>query len=279
MNNYPKWGSRPKNSTSEDENSDNRVTGTAVAVAATGLAALAWGVSKWLGSSGPEPKHHEEMRLSLSSSSSSRGIRVQNMNENNISFDHIILESTRKNAGDRNVKWTRPTEGRVKLNTDASVRKQHGHTTGPATAGGVIRKDNGQWIVGFTSKLGVCDSTQAELEALRDGLCLAWERGYRQLDLEVETDSEAVVKLINNLDLKNDRYMKLVNECRDLLACLGTEIGHVYKEGNKCAHALAKIGIHPTKQLEVWKRIPSDHVSDVVKSDMQLSLSPCYVLI
>ena len=48
------------------------------------------------------------------------------------------------------------------LNTDG-VAKGH---PGPAGAGGVIRGDQGEWIVGFSEHLGRCSAVKAEVKVV-----------------------------------------------------------------------------------------------------------------
>ena len=64
------------------------------------------------------------------------------------------------------VKWTKPSRGWVRLNTDGTM---YGNPI-KASGGGVLRCSNGDWIVRFARKLGNTSSTMAELWALKDGL-------------------------------------------------------------------------------------------------------------
>lgn len=47
---------------------------------------------------------------------------------------------------------------------------------GPAGAGGLIRDENENWVVGFSLNLGVCNSFVAEQCAILKGLEIAWEQ-------------------------------------------------------------------------------------------------------
>lgn len=62
--------------------------------------------------------------------------------------------------------WTPPPNGWFKLNTDGSGCT----TTSEACAGGIDRDWNGNWIIGFSSKLGLASSLAAEMMALQQGL-------------------------------------------------------------------------------------------------------------
>ena len=73
------------------------------------------------------------------------------------------------------VKWTKPPRGWVKLNTYGTM---HGNSI-KVGRGGVLRSSNGDWIGGFTRKLGSTSSTVAELWALKDGLTMAKQMGLK----------------------------------------------------------------------------------------------------
>ncbi|CAA0811235.1 Polynucleotidyl transferase- ribonuclease H-like superfamily protein [Striga hermonthica] len=89
---------------------------------------------------------------------------------------------------ERWIRWEKPPEGWVKVNSDGSFSPQ----TGLGTAGGLIRDEHGSWKGGFTVKLGACSIMAAELWGLYRGLALAWDLGFRQVEAEV--DNKSVVK-------------------------------------------------------------------------------------
>ncbi|XVF08796.1 hypothetical protein REPUB_Repub07fG0034100 [Reevesia pubescens] len=57
------------------------------------------------------------------------------------------------------IHWIKPSTGEVKMNVDGSF---NGHSN-IATAGGLLRDDNGNWIFGFTYKIGTTSVLGAEL--------------------------------------------------------------------------------------------------------------------
>ncbi|KAG8490303.1 hypothetical protein CXB51_015481 [Gossypium anomalum] len=57
-------------------------------------------------------------------------------------------------------------ESWVCLNTDGSVRQEEGFVA----VGGLVRDQNGRWIMGYGRYLGNCTVTEAELWGLMDGL-------------------------------------------------------------------------------------------------------------
>ncbi|KAK6943139.1 Ribonuclease H domain [Dillenia turbinata] len=113
------------------------------------------------------------------------------------------LKGPGKNAGMERINWAR------KLNTDGAVSLPLGH----ATARGLIRNSNGDWILGFSVNIGKASVFAAELSGLREGLFFAKRNGLDQL------------------------------ECKDLLEALSVGgIGHIFEEVNFCADRAASMG-------------------------------------
>ena len=88
------------------------------------------------------------------------------------------------------VKWIKPNPGWVKLNTDGVVSG----APGKAGKGGVLRCSRGLWVAGFARKLGAVSSSMAELWALKDGLLLAKQLNFQNINIEL--DAEFIVHLL-----------------------------------------------------------------------------------
>ena len=73
--------------------------------------------------------------------------------------------------------WRPPIESWFKLNVDGSMHS----ASGACGCGGVIRDDQGNWVLGFTLRCSHTDILLVQLEAINAGLSLAWEHGYRLL--------------------------------------------------------------------------------------------------
>ncbi|KAE8723815.1 hypothetical protein F3Y22_tig00011718pilonHSYRG00078 [Hibiscus syriacus] len=65
-----------------------------------------------------------------------------------------------------------------------------------ASIGGLLRNSSGHWLGGFNRTIGYSNAFQAELWAIHDGLCLAWDLGYRFL--QVRSDCLKAIAIIND---------------------------------------------------------------------------------
>ena len=113
----------------------------------------------------------------------------------------------------------------------------------PKKVGGevIIRCSNGDLIAGCMRKLGYTSSNLAKLWALRDGLDLT-----KQLNIEnifIEMDAEFLIYLLSNLSIENLILEPLLTECKNLMKIFpNCTVAHVYKEANRCADKLARMG-------------------------------------
>ncbi|KAL3834231.1 hypothetical protein ACJIZ3_008967 [Penstemon smallii] len=100
-------------------------------------------------------------------------------------------------------------DGWFQLNTGASVI---------LTFQASIYGSAGRWIVGFTARLEPCNMRSAELQAVREGMKLAWKRGLKKVI--IETDSEQAVNHLiknpNKLGKENISLRSIIEECRNL---------------------------------------------------------------
>ncbi|KAG7599188.1 Reverse transcriptase zinc-binding domain [Arabidopsis suecica] len=135
---------------------------------------------------------------------------------------------------ERMIAWSPPAEGWTKLNTDGASRGN----PGLATAGGVLRDGEGAWRGGFALNIGICSAPLAELWGVYYGLYIAWERGYRRVELEV--DSEIVVGFLTTGISPSHPLSFLVRLCHGFISRDWiVRIAHVYREANRLADGLA----------------------------------------
>lgn len=62
----------------------------------------------------------------------------------------------------------------------------------------ILRDQDGNFIFAFSQRLEVCSVLEAELKGIYHGLWVAWNKGFKQL--EVETNSmEAINSLVDDI--------------------------------------------------------------------------------
>lgn len=144
---------------------------------------------------------------------------------------------TRSGRAWQNIGWTTPMFGWIKLNSDGSVFGADYR----ASSGGVLRDFQGRWIRGFARNIGRCSISKAELWGILDGLNLAWEMGFKKVSVEV--DSMYAIEVRAKDDIRAHANYDIIFAIKRLLQreWLVT-FDHVYREGNRCANAMAAHG-------------------------------------
>ncbi|KAK9280732.1 hypothetical protein L1049_003620 [Liquidambar formosana] len=104
-----------------------------------------------------------------------------------------------------------PTDPFYKLNTDGSSLGN----PGKASAGGLIRDHLGQWIKGYSRKLGTITSTAAEIWGLRDGLELVLKCNIRKL--YVDMNASATISLLQGEISPAHPWSSVIFDCRWLM--------------------------------------------------------------
>ncbi|XP_019233871.1 PREDICTED: uncharacterized protein LOC109214408 [Nicotiana attenuata] len=123
----------------------------------------------------------------------------------------------------------------IKLNCDGAFSSNN-ITAG---LGEAFRNSKGDWIVGYSKSIQAISPTHAELLALLEGLQIAKEMNF--LNMEIETDCTNVIKLIYE---DSTNFSNIVSECRWLMHQLKLpHLKHNFREENEMAHLLAKQAI------------------------------------
>lgn len=144
------------------------------------------------------------------------------------------LANSHVNRIETMVGWVAPSEGWIKLNMNGDSRGN----PGLATAGGVLRDGDGVWRGWFALNIGRCMAPLAELWGVYYGLYIAWERGIRRL--EVEVDLELVVDFLKTGVSERHPLSFLVRLCHGFVSKDWiVRFAHVYREAKRVADGLA----------------------------------------
>lgn len=176
--------------------------------------------------------------ISLSLDQMVRRIWCQATAYSNSSIDHCKVVTNDKNGAYREISWRKPEEGWCKLNCDGAVIDVGCR----AGCGGIVRDENGGFVIGFAAGLGACSCTEAELWAVLRGLQLVKDRGIQSL--AIETDFMVAINLISGGCSSFHPCFNLVKDIRDLLDQLRNySVEHTFREANQVADGLAKFSL------------------------------------
>nr|AGN12869.1 putative transposable element protein [Leavenworthia alabamica] len=159
------------------------------------------------------------------------------------------------------VVWKKPEIGWTKLNFDGSRRRD-----GQASIGGIFRNHKAEFLLGYSESIGEATSTMAEFAALKRGLELVLEHGW--MNLWLEGDAKIIVDIIAKRGrLRCEETTKHVNYINVVMPGLSNcVLSHVYREGNRAADKLAKLG-HQFQDPKVWRIQPPEIVLPIVNDD------------
>ncbi|KAH1039339.1 hypothetical protein J1N35_041082 [Gossypium stocksii] len=137
-------------------------------------------------------------------------------------------------------------EDLIFLNTDGVVQIE----TENVAAGGVVRKANGDWILGYNSHLGKCSAFNPELWGILEGLRLIQQRGHDKVIIQF--DSLEVVKAIldGKSNKENSALIRRIHSTllHEKLWCLR----YIPRDQNQVADCLAKQTLSGPKNLQVF---------------------------
>ena len=156
----------------------------------------------------------------------------------------------------KSIRWEKLNEEWLTLNTDSSATGSDGLAEG----GGLIRDGNGTWLIGFARKIRTATSFLAELWALRDGLRLCLQ--IQAQAVYIELDAKAVVDALHSQSCTNTVIYSIMEDCRHLVTQIPqTRVKHVYREANRFADFLAKLGTGLQNDFAIFSSPPVDLLS------------------
>ncbi|XP_019200243.1 PREDICTED: uncharacterized protein LOC109193865 [Ipomoea nil] len=154
----------------------------------------------------------------------------------------------------------KPPSDWVKINVDGSCRRNK-----IASCGGALRNDRGDWLCGFTYKIGRCSIEVAEAWGVLHGLCMARHWGATKIILECDSKST-----IESLRRKKDWHGQVDNIGR-LCLSMATQFSevrfeHIYREQNQLADSLATMVNEDQQGLQIFEE-PPPMLASVIEMD------------
>ena len=108
--------------------------------------------------------------------------------------------------------------------------------------GDILHDHIGVWLGGYSGNLGDRSVLYAELHSIKHGLLMAWTKGYRRV--WCESDSLHHLQLLTTT--QQMCFHNYANVIEDIKALVNRDwevrLSHIWREGNCCADALAKLG-------------------------------------
>ncbi|EOY17318.1 Uncharacterized protein TCM_036481 [Theobroma cacao] len=113
---------------------------------------------------------------------------------------------------------------------------------GPTGIGGIIRNESGEVKINFSKPIGMDDSSQVEIMAVKEVILIFFTSKWKESHLLIiESDASNVVNWVNNGSQVPWRLRKWVILIKRIKEQLGPwEIKHVPRETNQEANTLAK---------------------------------------
>ena len=156
----------------------------------------------------------------------------------------------------KRIQWEKPSNSWMKLNTDRSSLGNPGVDGG----GGLIRDENGNWVVGLARRIGIANSFMAELCALCDGLLLCLQFNIQAIIIKL--DARAIVDAFNHQSNSNTIIFSIMDDCRQLVTQIPQlSFRHVFREANRSVDCLASLGPNLESEFVLFSSPPVDLIS------------------
>jgi ribonuclease HI len=167
------------------------------------------------------------------------------------------MEPTKKKVRQ---KWLPPESNEAKLNVDGAFS-----TDGRAGIGMVMRDSNGVVIFAACRKIQQCqDATEAEIQAIEDGLQLALQ--WSQVPFSVESDCSEAIQMIKQSSPNISAHAFRINVIRELLRERDSRLIKINREANTASHELARLG-RVQGRTEMWLGESPPEIADVIVKD------------
>ncbi|KAH9706368.1 hypothetical protein KPL70_012184 [Citrus sinensis] len=130
-------------------------------------------------------------------------------------------------------------------------------------------------IGGISANLGVCSVIKAELWGVLHGLRMAWDLGYRRI--QVGTDNCSVVQLIKENNANVTEFSNIIEMIKELIRRdWRIQIDHIYREANSAADFLSTHALSLPLGVHFFHSVPSG-LRSILYSDMYGVAHPRFV--
>ena len=162
------------------------------------------------------------------------------------------------------VHWHALREDWIKLNIDGA---SNGNPR-PSGGAGIFRDHYENYIKAFACNFSWRTPVMAEVLALFKGLRIAWDMGYKKL--EINLDSQITVKKTEQLCKMNQPLYFIMRECKELMARRDWEVKlrHCYREANRVADYFANLGVNQTVLLVIFDSHSPPTVMPFLRDDV-----------
>lgn len=123
-------------------------------------------------------------------------------------------------------------------------------------------------MLGYAQPIAIKSSTMAEIAALRRGLELILENGWKN-NVWLEGDAKTLVDIIvNRKPVRSSEVMEHVDYINMIIKheLNNWVMTHVYREGNRAADMFAQLG-HCLDEPGIWRDAPPQKVLSIVHED------------
>ena len=161
-------------------------------------------------------------------------------------------------------KWQRPAQNFLKINCDASFRRE----TGDGGWGFIIRDEDGDMISAGRGRLShILDPFQAEVVACLQALQAAIDLGISRVHLE--TDAVQVQQAVESQRWDLSMAGGLIREIKELVSlnCVEIKIRAVPRSCNRVAHDLAALGCVCSVDDDPIMAHPPDCILNIVAAE------------
>ncbi|KAH1089529.1 hypothetical protein J1N35_016786 [Gossypium stocksii] len=158
------------------------------------------------------------------------------------------------------VQWNPPEKGWLKINTDGAC----GGSCQRSSVGGACRGSTGDWYFGFATTLGAFSVFQTDARASYEGVRLAWERGYRRVELA--SDNGVLIESITPGCAADGNLVELRLLSQLLRRNWSVRLRHVRRTANRAADHMAKLA-GAVEQMRVFVQPPGS-ILNILEQDI-----------